>query len=86
MCITNAAKNLQIRPKDLFSYLSAQKWIYRRQGGIGWIAYQDKLQAGLLEHKITTVERSDGSEKITEQVLVAAKGMAKLAGLLDVAS
>ena len=84
VCITNAAKDLQMRPKDLFTQLSANRWIYRRPGGSGWVAYQDKLQSGLLEHKITTVERPDGSEKLTEQVLVTAKGMAKLGTLLHV--
>jgi len=30
MNITNTAKHLQIRPTDLFNYLSSNKWIYRR--------------------------------------------------------
>lgn len=79
MCITNAAKDLQMRPKDLFVWLSSHQWIYRRVGGSGCVAYQDKLQAGHLEHKVTTVSRSDGSEKTVEQVLVTPKGLAKLA-------
>lgn len=81
-CITNAAKDLQIRPKDLFSLLSERKWIYRRTGGSGWLAYQDRLQQGVLEHKVTTVSRSDGTEKVIEQVLVTPKGLAKLAQML----
>jgi len=84
LCITNAAKDLQVRPKDLFAFLSGHKWIYRRAGGGGFVAYQDKLQSGLLEHKVTLVSRSDGSEKLTEQVLVTAKGMARLAEALAV--
>jgi phage antirepressor YoqD-like protein len=83
MCITNAAKHLQVRPKDLFAFLSARKWIYRRTGGKGWIAYQDRIQSGHLEHKIVTVEKSDGSEKMVESVLVTASGMVKLAQLVD---
>lgn len=77
-CITNAAKDLQVRPKVLFGYLSQNKWIYRRQGGTGWVAYQDKLQQGLLEHKVTIVTRGDGTEKVTEQVLITPKGLARL--------
>jgi phage antirepressor YoqD-like protein len=84
LCITNASKDLQIRPKDLFAFLSGHKWIYRRAGGGGFVAYQDKLQSGLLEHKVTIVSRSDGSEKLTEQVLVTAKGMTRLAEALAV--
>lgn len=83
MCITNAAKDLQIKPKDLFALLSARKWIYRRVGGKNWVAYQDKLQSGNLIHKIKTVELSDGSEKITEQVLVSPKGLVGLASILS---
>jgi prophage antirepressor-like protein len=82
MCVTNAAKTLQMRPKDLFSWLSQNRWIYRRQGGAGWLAYQDRLQTGHLMHKITTVSRSDGTEKVVEQVLVTAKGLTKLAELI----
>ena len=82
LCITNAAKDLQMRPKDLFAWLSANKWIYRRTGGSGWIAYQDKIQSGHLEHKVTVVSRTDGSEKTTEQVRVTPKGLTKLAKVL----
>ncbi|OQS41128.1 phage antirepressor KilAC domain-containing protein [Chromobacterium haemolyticum] len=78
-CITNAAKALQLRPKDLFTYLNQHRWIYKRPGSASWTAYQDKIQAGVLEHKVTTVSRSDGSEKVVEQVLVTPKGLAKLA-------
>lgn len=82
MCITNAAKSLQIRPKDMFSWLSQHRWIYKRAGSSAWLAYQDKIQQGVLEHKVTTVSRSDGTEKVVEQVLVTPKGLAKLAELI----
>lgn len=78
MCITNAAKALQQQPKAFFRWLQEHEWIYRRAGGSGWIGYQSRIQVGYLEHKVTTVERGDGSEKVVEQVLVTAKGLAKL--------
>ena len=81
LCITDAAKALQQRPKDLFQFLSAHGWIYSRQGS-GYIAYQSKLQASLLEHKTTTILRADGSEKITEQVRITPKGLSVLAKLI----
>lgn len=84
MCITNAAKHLQVQPKFLFKMMSESHWIYRRAGGKAWLAYQDRIQSGVLEHKVTTVERSDGSEKVVEQVLVTAKGLAKLSKMLGV--
>lgn len=79
MCLTNAAKALQLQPRKFIAWLQERQWIYRRAGGSHWIGYQSRIQVGYLEHKITTVERTDGSTKQTEQVLVTAKGLAKLA-------
>lgn len=82
MCITDAAKHLQVQPKSLFKMLSENHWIYRRPGGKAWLAYQDRIQAGVLEHKVILIERPDGSEKIIEQVLVTAKGLTRLSKTL----
>lgn len=81
-CITDAAKTLQVRPKDLFQFLRSHRWIYTRPGGAGDLAYQSHLTSGCLEHKTTTIHRSDGSEKVTTQVRVTPKGLARLAGEL----
>lgn len=82
MCITDAAKVLQIRPKDLFSWLRQNGWIYKRTGSAHYLGYQSKTAANLLEHKVTTVLRADGSEKVSEQVRVTAKGLTKLGKLV----
>lgn len=79
LSITEAAKALQMRPKDLFQFLQRHGWIYKRSGSSTWLGYSDKASAALPEHKVTTVLRNDGSEKVTEQVRVTPKGMAKLA-------
>lgn len=79
---TVAAKALQVQPKRLFDFLREHHWIYRRPGGSGNVAYQDKIQAGYLTHKVTTVQREDGTEKVVEQVLVTGKGLAKLSQAL----
>lgn len=81
LCLTDAAKALQMRPKDLISHLSSEKmkWIYKRAGNANWLGYSDKVQAGYLEHKVTEVTRGDGTTKITEQVRITPKGLAKLA-------
>ncbi len=78
LCFTDAAKTLQIRLKDLIAWLSSHKWIYQRPG-TSWIAYQDKIQSGYIEHKTNTVERSDGTEKVVTQARITPKGLAKLA-------
>lgn len=78
-CLMDAAKTLQVRPKDLTNWLQAHGWIYKRVGCKNWIGYQDKIQSGYLEHKVNTVSRDDGTEKVVEQVRVTAKGVARLA-------
>lgn len=83
LAVTDAAKALQMRPKDLFSYLRTHGWIYRRHGGGGDLGYQSKVVAGLLEHKVTTILRGDGTEKVTEQVRITPKGLTKLATLMQ---
>lgn len=79
LCFRDAAKVLQVRPKDLTDFLVSHHWVYTRLGVPGYIAYQPKLQAGLLEHKTTTVHRSDGSEKVVSQCRITPKGLARLA-------
>ncbi|WP_343774430.1 phage regulatory protein/antirepressor Ant, partial [Brevundimonas nasdae] len=83
LCITDAAKTLQVQPKVLFAFLRSHRWIYGRLGAAGDVAYQDKLASGLLEHKTTTVHRSDGSEKVVTQCRVTPKGLARLAKELE---
>ncbi|MFG1247610.1 antA/AntB antirepressor family protein [Xanthobacter flavus] len=86
LCITDSAKALQVRPKDLFDYLRAHNWIYRRAGAAHDVGYQARVNAGDLEHKVTTVLRADGTEKVVEQVRVTPRGLAKLAKLMSVAA
>jgi len=82
LCVTDAAKALQMRPSDLFKWLRQNGWTYRRVGASHDLGYSSKTTAGLLEHKVTTVLRTDGSEKVTEQVRVTAKGLTRLAQLV----
>jgi phage antirepressor YoqD-like protein len=83
MCITLAAKTLQIQPKRLFAWLKQHCWIYRRAGSAAWTAYQDKLQSDLLEHKVTTISRAEGPDKVATQVLVTPRGLARIAERLQ---
>lgn len=76
MCITDAAKALQLRPKSLFTFLRQRDWIYRRDGAE--LGYQDKVAAGYLEHKTTIIDR-DGVKETRIQVRVTPKGLTALA-------
>ena len=79
MCISNTAKDLQLQPKGLFRWLNVNHWIYKRKGNTTWTAYQDKINQGLLEHKVEPVTLPNNRILTTEQVRVTSKGLAKLA-------
>lgn len=78
-CLTDAAKALQVPPRKFVARLQQMGWIYRRPMGSGWLAYQDRLTMGVMEHKVTTGDKSDGTEWTSTQVRITAKGMARLA-------
>lgn len=78
---TTAAKCIGVRPKFFFKWLSQNGWTYRRAGSKNWLAYQDKIQSGYLDHKLTTQE-VNGEERIFQQVMVTAKGITKLTELI----
>lgn len=78
-CIRDAAKNLQVQESRLRLLLCQRHWIYRRPMGTSWLAYSDKIQQGLMEHKVTQGEKGDGSTWTSTQARITAKGMARLA-------
>ncbi len=81
ICITDAAKQLQIEPSKLFAWMDQNRWIYRRNGSTRWIAMQPRLNAGLLVHKVTALkpDQETGAERAAFQPLVTPKGLAYLA-------
>jgi len=83
MGLQATAKALQQSPNKFCDWLRQNGWIYRRPGGQSNLGYQDKVKDGFLTHKVHTVHRDDGSEKIVEQVLITSKGLTKLASLLN---
>ncbi|BAF86866.1 putative antirepressor protein [Azorhizobium caulinodans ORS 571] len=83
MCLTDAAKTLKKRPKDLITFLSTRHWIYKRVGNSSWLAYQDKIQAGYMEHIDHPFFDDQGRERIATRAHVTAKGLVKLAALLE---
>ena len=74
MCLTDAAKALQQEPQKFNKWLHMNGWIYKRHGSKCWVAYQEKIKAGYLEHKVKDIQLPDGTIKITEQVRVTPKG------------
>ena len=83
LCLTDAAKELQCRPKDFISWLSCNQWIYKRAGSSNWIGYQGRIQSGFLEHKANIIIDAAGNERVRDQVRVTGKGLARLARIMQ---
>ncbi|WP_286916135.1 MULTISPECIES: phage regulatory protein/antirepressor Ant [Pseudomonas] len=81
ICITDAAKHLQITPSKLFSWLQANRWIFHRGSSTRWIAYQPRITAGLMVHKVTQLkpDAETGADRAAYQPLITPKGLACLA-------
>lgn len=80
LCLTDAAKHLGLQRKRLIAWLLENRWIYRRDGSALLLGYAPRLQAGLLEHKVTVIGLDDaGAQRLASQVRVTPKGLALLA-------
>lgn len=82
--LQEAGKALQQKPNKFIAWLREKGWIYRRAGSKNNLGHSEKVNAGYVTHKVTTVQREDGSEKVVEQALITPKGLARLAILLNV--
>lgn len=83
MCITDAAKTLDVKRDHLFQFMSSRRWIYKRPGNKNWLAYDTIRHAGYLEHEDHLYLDNEGRERVAPRVLVTAKGLVKLAELLE---
>lgn len=83
MCLTDAAKHLGVQRCKLIDWMRANRWIYRREGCARWLAYQPRMSAGLLDHKVTLLGLDEeGDQRLASQVRVTPKGLAKLAQVI----
>lgn len=83
MCISDAAKTLGVGRDELFRFLDSRRWIFKRTGSRNWLGYDDKRRAGFLEHDDHLYLDGEGRERINTRVLVTAKGLVRLAELLQ---
>lgn len=83
MCISDAAKTLGTGRDALFARLQAERWIFKRAGNKNWLAYDDKRRSGYLEHDDHLYTDNEGRERVATRVLVTAKGLVKLAEVLN---
>lgn len=81
ICISDAAKHLQIPPSKLFAWLESHRWIFHRGGSKRWTAYQPQITKGFMVHKVTELkpDAETGAERAAYQPLITPKGLAHLA-------
>jgi phage antirepressor YoqD-like protein len=81
ICISDAAKQLQISPNQLFAWLEAHRWIFHRGGSKRWTAYQPQITKGFMVHKVTELkpDAETGAERAAYQPLITPKGLTYLA-------
>lgn len=81
ICISDAAKHLQISPTQLFAWLEAHRWIFHRGGSKRWTAYQPQITKGFMVHKVTELkpDAETGAERAAYQPLITPKGLTYLA-------
>jgi phage anti-repressor protein/phage antirepressor YoqD-like protein len=80
LTLTESAKVLQEPPRKFITWLHAQAWIYRSNGNN--VAFQDRINAGFMEHKFVTVQHDSGPVAEVPQPLITPKGITKLAAML----
>ena len=86
MCLTDAAKHLGVKRCRLIEWMRENRWLYRREGSMRLLAYQPRLAAGLLDHKVSVIGKDDdGGDRLASSVRVTAKGLALLAQKLNAA-
>ena len=80
MCLTDAAKHLGVQRSRLIEWMRANRWIYRREGCARLLAYQPRMSAGLLDHKVTLLGLDEeGDQRLASQVRITPKGLSVLA-------
>ncbi|AQX21133.1 anti-repressor protein [Bartonella sp. CDC_skunk] len=76
--LIEAAKILEVRPKDLTNYLRKNDWVYRRAPSGPLLPYQDKIKKGFMDCPAITIQRPDGTEKVLPSTKITSRGLACL--------
>ncbi|ENN94015.1 phage regulatory protein/antirepressor Ant [Bartonella vinsonii] len=76
--LTEAAKILEIQPKQFILFLQQKGWVYRRIPTTPLLPYQDKIKKGLMDCPVITIQTSDGREKVIPSAKITAKGIGVL--------
>ncbi|WP_375668073.1 MULTISPECIES: Rha family transcriptional regulator [unclassified Bartonella] len=76
--LTEAAKILEMQPKQFILFLQKKGWVYRRAVGGNLLPYQDKIQKKLMDCPTITLQTANGIEKVIPCAKITAKGIGVL--------
>ncbi len=76
--LTEAAKILEMQPKQFIQFLQQKGWVYRRAAGGNLLPYQDKIQKKLMDCPTITLQTANGIEKVVPAAKITAKGIGVL--------
>lgn len=79
LCIRAAAKCLKLPERKFTSWIVEHGWAHRHGGGKRLTGYAEKEKAGLVRHRVKTIERSCGEHEAVSQLLFTPRGMISLA-------
>lgn len=78
--LTSAAAHLGIKRNRLIRWLSENRWMYRCAKTKPWLAYQVRIQHGLVANKVSVIGTTEeGDARCASQFRITPKGMAILA-------
>ncbi len=76
--LTEAAKILEMQPKQFILFLQKKGWVYRRAAGENLLPYQDKIQKQLMDCPTITLQTANGTEKVIPSAKITVKGIGVL--------
>ncbi|ATP12446.1 MULTISPECIES: Rha family transcriptional regulator [Bartonella] len=76
--LTEAAKILEMQPKQFIQFLQQKGWVYRRAAGGNLLPYQDKIQKQLMDCPTITLQTASGIEKVIPCAKITTKGIGVL--------
>ncbi|WP_273782776.1 Rha family transcriptional regulator [Bartonella sp. ML69XJBT] len=76
--LTEAAKILEMQPKQFIQFLQQKGWVYRRAAGGNLLPYQDKIQKQLMDCPTITLQTASGIEKVIPCAKITTKGIGLL--------
>lgn len=85
VCLTDAAKLLQVTPRRFIAWLIDRDWIYQRGKKKRLAADQKRIDQGFMTHKFTELKPDEltGEPRAVAQPLVTPKGLTRLGEMLQ---